>query len=207
MGAPSENPDSWPPVLPGFGDISRRWDPAQELCASIILPGEYYVTRHHEIITTALGSCVSACIRDPISGVGGMNHITFPANAGKNSAPRGDNDAPAIGYGIAAMEALVNDILKRDSQKDRLQVKLYGGGTVSATDSGQVGERNVQLARQFLEAEGITIVTEDLGGTHPRKVTFFPKTGEVLVRRLRSMQNQAIATREKAYESMLGMSG
>ena len=65
MSALSQNRDDWPEVLPGFDHISRIWDATENLCASKILPGEYYVTCHNEIITTVLGSCVSACIRDP----------------------------------------------------------------------------------------------------------------------------------------------
>ncbi len=206
MSAPSQNRGNWPEVLPGFEHISRIWESTLNLCASKILPGEYYVTCHNEIITTVLGSCVSACIRDSISGVGGMNHFMLPGNARKNLDQWGGSDCLATRYGIAAMETLINDILKRGSRKDRLQVKLFGGGKVLSTEIDNVGERNVQFVKQFLETEGIAVVAEDLGGTHPRKVNFFPKTGKVMVRRLRSLQNQAIARQEKQYESTLGKS-
>jgi chemotaxis protein CheD len=43
-----------------------------------LLPGQYYVTAGYEVLITVLGSCVSACIRDPIRGVGGMNHFMLP---------------------------------------------------------------------------------------------------------------------------------
>ena len=36
------------------------------------------MTRNDEAITTVLGSCVSACIRDPHAQVGGMNHFMLP---------------------------------------------------------------------------------------------------------------------------------
>lgn len=207
MDAPSENRDNWPDVLPGFEHISRRWESEQKLCASKILPGEYYVTRHNEIITTVLGSCVAACIRDPVSGVGGMNHFTFPGNATKNHDQWGGGEGLAIGYGIAVMEALIDRILKQGSQKDRLQVKLFGASNLLTKDDDNTAERNVQFVKQFLEAEGLALVAEDLGGTHPRKINFFPKTGYVMVRRLRSLQNRAIADQEKRYESVLAKSG
>ena len=46
-----------------------------------ILPGEYYVTRSDEAISTVLGSCISACVRDPARNVGGMNHFMLPEDA------------------------------------------------------------------------------------------------------------------------------
>ena len=46
--------------------------------AATILPGQYYVTGGRELITTVLGCCVSACIRDRIFGIGGMNHFMLP---------------------------------------------------------------------------------------------------------------------------------
>jgi hypothetical protein len=51
-----------------------------------VLPNEYYVTGDDVMITTALGSCVAACIRDPQTGVGGMNHFMLP---------EGDSQSPA----------------------------------------------------------------------------------------------------------------
>ena len=133
-----------------------------------------------------------------------MNHFMLSGNARNNSGQWGDSDCPATRYGIAAMEMLISGILKQGSQKDRLQVKLYGGGKILTLKADNAGERSVQFVKQFLEAEGIPVVAEDLGGTHPRRVNYFPKTGKVMVRRLRSSQNQAISDQEKKYKSTLG---
>jgi len=191
--------DTWPKVLPGFEHVSRIWDSTQNLCASRILPGEYYVTTNDEIITTVLGSCVSACIRDPFSGAGGMNHFMLPGNTDKRMDKWGGDDCLASRYGIAAMEMLINDLLKLGSRKDRLELKLFGGGKVLAMDVNNVGERNVQFVRNFVKEEGIAVLAEDLGETFPRKVNYFPKTGKVMIRRLRSLQNQAISDQEQSY--------
>jgi chemotaxis protein CheD len=195
----SSNRESWPPVLPGFDHVTRMWDSAQNLCVTKILPGEYYVTCQEEIITTVLGSCVSACIRDPLSGVGGMNHFMLPGNTGRQMDKWGGNSCLETRYGIAAMENLINDILKQGARKDRLELKLFGGGRVLDMDVNNVGERNIRFVRQFTEAEGLRSVAEDLGDRYPRKVNYFPKTGKVMVRRLRALQKQAIVTQEKNY--------
>ena len=203
MAAVSSDKATWPTMLNGFSHIARIWDPKHQLCAAKILPGEYYVTREHEIITTVLGSCISACIRDPLSGVGGMNHFMLPGDENKCMGTWGGRDCLETRYGIAAMETLINDILKQGGRKDRLELKLFGGGRVLAMDVSNVGERNIDFARQFAHAEGYEVLSEDTGGPHPRKVIFFPKTGKVMIRRLRSLQNRVVADQERCYKADL----
>ena len=95
----------------GFQDIKRYWDKTNDIFAAKILPGEYYVTANNEAIVTVLGSCVSACIRDKVFGIGGMNHFMLPIN--KNET---NEKISAMGnaarYGNFAMEQMINDILK-----------------------------------------------------------------------------------------------
>ena len=203
MSTAHANEDQWPSVLPGFEQLSRVWDASHKLCATKILPGEYYVTRNNEIVTTVLGSCVSACIRDPMTCVGGMNHFMLPGDTAKSLNKWGGEESLATRYGIAAMENLINDILKQGARKDRLEVKLFGGGKVLAMDINDVGKRNIDFAKQFVTAEGLSVASEDLGGPHPRKVHYFPRTGKVMIRRLRALQNQTIADKERQYEHTL----
>jgi len=66
------------PSIAGFESIQRYWDPVNEIVTAKLLPGEYYVTNRNEMITTVLGSCVAACIRDTVTGIGGMNHFMLP---------------------------------------------------------------------------------------------------------------------------------
>lgn len=199
----SQKSRDWPRVLPGFDHISRIWDLKEDLCASKILPGEYYVTCHDEIITTVLGSCVSACVRDPKTGVGGMNHFMLPGSTGKSMNKWAGEDSLATRFGIAAMENLINDVLKQGARKSDLELKFFGGGKIMAMDINNVGERNAQFAKQFAEAEGLLVLAEDLGGPYPRKVNYFPRTGRVMVRRLRALQKQTIARQDERYEATL----
>ncbi len=191
-----------PQVLPGFERIARYWDPKLERLAAKILPGEYFVTLAGEIIVTVLGSCVSACVRDPAIGVGGMNHFMLPeSESGAWGSARPDASL-VTRYGNFAMESLVNEVLKRGGRRERLEVKLFGGGRVLAgmTD---VGERNIAFVRHYLRAERLTAAVEDLGGLHPRKVYFDPRSGRVRVRYLRVLQNDTITKRELEYRRQL----
>lgn len=184
-------------TLRGFSEINRYWDRQREMYAAKILPGEYYVTTNHELITTVLGSCVSACIRDPAMGIGGMNHFMLPVNASESVS--GCN-SEATRYGNYAMEKLINDILKNGGRREALEVKLFGGGKVIAhMNHADVGNRNIKFALDYVETEGLKVTSQDLGDIYPRKIVYDPITGKVQVKKLRTQHNSTIAEREKGY--------
>jgi chemotaxis protein CheD len=66
-----------------------------------------------------------------------------------------------------------------------------------------VGDRNAIFLRKSLSAEGIRITGEDLLDIYPRKVYYFPKTGRVLVKKLKQMHNETLFKREEVYASKL----
>jgi chemotaxis protein CheD len=189
-----------PPALPGYESIRRVWHHAYQCFGARIMPGEYYVTRHNELIATTLGSCVSACIRDPQAGVGGMNHFMLPADERQNLSAY---DMSAR-YGNFAMEHMINDILKNGGRRERLEVKVFGGGNVLPSMTA-IGTNNIHFVRDYLATEGFDIVAEDLGGTSPRKVIYFPATGKVMMQRvsLSRRDEQEITQREVAYQKSL----
>ena len=115
-------------ALPGFDDVNRYWDKYHGKYVAKILPGECYVTTNDELVATVLGSCVSACIRDKVFGIGGMNHFMLPEPSEHSHGWGGDNLNTR--YGNWAMEALINEILKRGGRRGTLEVKLFGGGQI-----------------------------------------------------------------------------
>jgi chemotaxis protein CheD len=167
--------------------------------AAKILPGEYYFTGKDMLIVTVLGSCVAACIRDRVSGIGGMNHFMLPDS--------GDGDGPvsaSMRYGTYAMEILINHLLKAGAKRENLEAKVFGGGNVlRGFIAINVGERNAQFVRDYLKAENIRITAEDLNDIHPRKVYFFPRTGKVLVKKLKQLNNNTLVNREQDYAQRL----
>lgn len=163
-----------------------------------IMPSEYYVTSRDLVIVTVLGSCISACIRDTVSGVGGMNHFMLP---GKDS---GDITSVSARYGGYAMEMLINQILKLGGKRNNLEAKLFGGAmTLPGLSTRSVGEMNAEFALHYLENDGIPLVAHDLLDFYPRKVYFFPRSGRVMVRVLKTIHNNTILEREQAYEQRL----
>lgn len=163
--------------------------------AAKIVPGEFFYTSDDMLIVTVLGSCVSACIRDPAAGIGGMNHFMLP-----DSAPSADPAAPPMRYGGYAMEILINSLLKRGASRANLEAKVFGGA--SYLDAGatlSVGRQNADFVTRYLRNEGIRIAAEDLKGSYARKVYYFPRTGRVLVKKLIHLPNNTVADREVSY--------
>ncbi|NNG22079.1 chemoreceptor glutamine deamidase CheD [Massilia sp. ML15P13] len=167
--------------------------------AAKILPGEYYYTGKNMLIVTVLGSCVSACIRDRITGLGGMNHFMLPDGGDVNNPV-----SASMRYGSFAMEILINDLLKAGARREHLEAKVFGGGAVlRGFTAMNVGERNAAFVMNFLKTERIPVLAEDLNDIYPRKVYFFPKTGKVLVKKLMQTQNDTLAKRELDYAKRL----
>jgi chemotaxis protein CheD len=168
--------------------------------AAKILPGEYYFTAKDMLIVTVLGSCVSACIRDRTTGLGGMNHFMLPDGGSDPNSPI----SASARYGTYAMEVLINDLLKSGARRENLEAKVFGGGAVlKGFTAINVGERNAAFVLAFLRNEKIRLVAEDLNDIYPRKVYFFPRTGKVLVKKLMQSHNDTLAKREIEYASRL----
>ena len=176
-----------PRSLPGFEHI-RRYRNASGALIVKLLPGDYYVTREDEVLDTVLGSCVSACIRNPRLKVGGMNHFMLPRPSGSGNDTWDSVAGRATRYGTASMEQLINRILGVGGTRADLEVKIFGGGRVLSSLS-DVGNHNVTFVRDFLRQEGLKVSSEDVGDVCPRHVQYFPLTGRVRVRHLNSRQD------------------
>lgn len=167
-----------------------------------ILPGEYFATTNSTLIVTVLGSCISVCLRDPITRIAGMNHFLLPANQDESSL-----NTDSARYGVYAMEVLINHLMKLGAARHRLEAKVFGGGNVlKQLRINSVGEKNAAFIKEYLATESINTVAEDVLGEYPRKVYFFPLTGEVKVRTLKSIHNETILNRESEYRVKVSQS-
>lgn len=190
-----------PTCIAGFEHINRYWDQNNAIWAAKILPGELYVSANkQEVICTTLGSCVSACIRDKVTGVGGMNHFMLPAISGGNTSSWMDM---ATRYGSHAMEQLINEILKAGGNRENLEMKVCGGAKVIKGMANVVGLRNISFVREYAQLEGLKILASDLGDIYPRKVMYFPVSGTMRIKRLRTMHNDTLLLREQSYVTEL----
>ena len=186
-------PQQLPQCAPEFAHIHRKFEAKVGSFVARILPGEYYATGANEYIITTLGSCVSACLWDPVAGYGGMNHFLLPH--GKDARA----DAMSVAsYGSFAMEHLINAILKAGGRRGRLRAKIVGGGQVLDLAT-QIGAWNIAFVREYLAREGIEIAGEDVGGFCGRLVRFHPVTGRAAVKTLALSEHRRLAEKEDKY--------
>jgi chemotaxis protein CheD len=193
--APLSQKTPLPKALPGFENVRRYRNPAG-LAIAKLLPGDFYVTCEDEVLDTVLGSCVSACIRNPRLRIGGMNHFMLPRPSGHGNDTWDSLAGRATRYGTASMEQLINRVLSAGGTRKDLEVKIFGGGKVLASLT-DVGDHNVTFVREFLKHEGLRVASEDVGDTCPRHVQYFPISGRVRVRHLTARQD--VATHEQQY--------
>ncbi len=200
MATPASSPTTVPRqrVAQRPAEPAAYFDPAFGAQALKVLPGEYIVTDRDVMLVTVLGSCVSACIRDPIAQVGGMNHFMLPDTSNQGTA------SESARYGGYAMETMINELLKRGARRQNLEAKVFGGGAVLAGFSvNKIGERNGQFVLEYLAAEHIAVAAQDLFDIYPRRVHYFPKSGKVMVRRLPSTNEPEVLASEGLYRSRL----
>jgi chemotaxis protein CheD len=144
--------------------------------------------------STVLGSCIAACVRDRVAGVGGMNHFLLAEQSGSAK----DRYGASARYGAFAMEQLINKVLSKGSgKKGNLELKVFGGGKINSM-LDDVGAKNIEFVRQFLKDEGYVAASEDLGGTYARRVLFKPSSGRAFVKRLDSDVGANVAREELA---------
>jgi chemotaxis protein CheD len=184
--------------LPGFSEAPRFWEPETARWTVKLLPGECYVTRHDEAIITVLGSCISACIRDPDTGLGGMNHFMLPERDERFAINPASGFSQINRYGCFAMESLINHLARHGAQRSRLELKVFGGGRI-LKPMIDIGARNIEFIHSWARTEGVRLAAQDLGGTQPRKLVYFPATGLARVLKLAPIENRSIADRELYY--------
>ena len=156
--------------------------------------GGLRVSREPLVIDTVLGSCIAACLYDPVSGIGGMNHFMLPEGF--------DPDNPAsTRYGVHAMELLITEIMRLGGHRRRFQAKVFGGGHVLNIRESLDGvpQRNIDFVRRFLNVEQIPVLNEDVGGYQARRVLFYAHTGKVLLKRLGTHDAERTAEEEMVY--------
>lgn len=161
-----------------------------------LMPGECGVSKGEQAFVTLLGSCVAVCIHDKVRGIGGMNHFLLPA--GGSIDPMQAAWDKTARYGDYAMELLINRAMALGAERRHLVAKVFGGAAMLTNIVNTIGIRNAEFALNYLRVENIPISGQDLGGTFARKICFYPDSGKVVLRRIRTT-SQSLLTREQAF--------
>ena len=132
-----------------------------------------------ELITYALGSCIGICLYDPGVKLAALIHIMLPINmeAGRKNTMK---------YADTGIKDTLRQLEARGARKNRLVAKIAGGAKMfevsGSTGLGNIGQRNIESVHLNLRREGIHIVSENVGGTVARTLSFFPATGQGQIR-------------------------
>ena len=172
-----------------------------ERLARNVHPGAWLIDSEKPL-ATLLGSCVCVCLHDPQLKIGGINHFLLP-----DISRSRDGEVDALLSGNFAMEALLNALTGRGARKARLQAKAFGGGTIIDSDASapNIGMRNASFAKEWLQREGIPLLSSDFLGPWSRKIIFLPFNGEAFCKRLVTNMATAsvIAREERSYAETL----
>ena len=163
-------------------------------------PGELYASREPVTISTLLGSCVSACLYDPVHKVIGMNHFLLSNRRYSRDLPIFRSEAGR--YGIHAMELLINEMMRMGAERRRLSAKVFGGATILQRSSNVgnffcVGQVNCSFITEFLTEERIPILARDLGGEKGRVIHFSNGDFAVYVRKVERNNSERLAQRDR----------
>lgn len=161
-----------------FEDLNRA--PADTVKEKVnIFIGEFYATKTPTIIQTILGSCVAACLYDPVNRIGGMNHILLPGRVDEKHLDARNR------YGIYAMAALAQKMMDLGAKRRQMVAKIFGGAHVipQISEELSMGWKNVELVIDFCQAQQIQVISFEVGGYQSRKIFFHTDSGEVLLKR------------------------
>jgi chemotaxis protein CheD len=156
--------------------------------------GGVQASRDPLLLDTVLGSCIAACIYDPVAAVGGMNHFMLPEGA--------DPDSPTSArYGVNAMELLISEVMKLGGTRKRFQAKVFGGGHVLRIRESLDGipQQNINFVHRFLQTESIPVMCEDIGGYQARRVLFNTQSAKVYLKKLGTSDAERTAEEEMVY--------
>lgn len=144
-----------------------------------LYPGALFAKRGECVVSTILGSCISVCLWDPVLKIGGINHYMLPLWNGEG--------LPSPKYGNIAISKLIENMLQLGSKKGHLKAKVFGGAEVLQRSGGilNISVRNIELAWEILNTEGIPVISKEVGGNQGRKLLFNTETGSVLLRKVR----------------------
>lgn len=191
-------------IPPYIARVRRTFAESEEPVDAPLRTKKVYLGGHHvsgdpdDVVVTTLGSCVSACLWDPVARIGGMNHFLLPDVPASETC----SYTASARYGSVAMERLINALLMAGAERERLQAKVFGGARVIES-SMDIGEQNGAFVLDYLRREGMKLTGQDLGGPFPRRILWFPAQGRALRRLLTSGSLPATVKEEMRFRSVL----
>lgn len=133
------------------------------------------------LTTLGLGSCIGACIYDPATKVAGMVHYMLP------DSTRIKNNQNIAKFGDTGIVEVIRLMEKMGAKRSRMTAKIAGGARMFALTSSSlpnmnVGDNNIEAAKQVLKGLGIPIIAEDVGLNYGRTIEFYAEDGSLIIK-------------------------
>jgi chemotaxis protein CheD len=147
------------------------------IASRFLQPGHLVIATEPMQVTTILGSCVAVCMFDVTKRVGGINHFMLPIGSGRSTAasPR---------FGDVAMNELLSGLRSAGARMPFLQARVFGGASMfhELKPTASLGQKNVELALDFLARFGVDVIEIDTGGNRGRKLIYRTDEGTVCLK-------------------------
>ena len=133
------------------------------------------------LTTLGLGSCIGACIYDPVTKVAGMVHFMLP------DSTRIKNNQNIAKFGDTGIVEVIRLMEKMGAKRSRMTAKIAGGARMFALTSSSlpnmnVGDNNIEAAKQVFKSLGIPIIAEDVGLNYGRTIEFYAEDGSLIIK-------------------------
>lgn len=138
------------------------------------------------LVAFGLGSCLGIGMYDPTLHIGAMLHAVLPINNDGKSEP-----TKYVDSGIAV---LLDLMLQAGAQKNRIITKMAGGANMlnvsSLSSTFDIGNRNIDSARNTFAKIGINIKSEEVGGKIGRTVRLYISDGRYTIRMMGEQERE-----------------
>ncbi len=167
--------------------------------------GETRVARAagERLVALGLGACIGLCVYDPLARIAALVHIVLPQTLPLSPPSKAAaNYFPPLGRcADTAVAHVVEQITREGALRSRLCAAMAGGSHIFSHSTGsdaarsrlEIGPRNVEAARAALDALGVPLLADDVGGTCGRTLTVCTGTGDVYVRRIGSEERLLVS--------------
>ena len=132
-----------------------------------LIPGKVFVSADAVAVSTIVGTGVALTLWDQVRRIGGMNHFLLPTNS--------EGFLDNTKYADAANHTLLQELIQLGADPRSMEGRIFSGSQPAVTFGSSVdclGDRNVQIALDFLGRRDIRLVQKEVGGTRGRKLVF-----------------------------------
>lgn len=132
------------------------------------------------LVAPGIASGIGVSAYDPEARLAGIAHCMLPMS---RLDPEKARTLPCV-FTDTGVAALLQQMLDNGASLSRLVVKVAGAASpLGAEDVVRIGERNLVVLRKLLNANGIEVGGETVGGTESRTLSLAVDSGIVTVKR------------------------